>query len=238
MVSPLIGVSSECVENGEVRVRHDYVTPFARLGCVPVVIPSVECNYAEAALRLARILDGLVLTGGGDIDPAHFGQRRVSLLTRVSKERDGVELAMARAFLEMDKPILGICRGAQVLNVAAGGTLIQDIPTQVQRARSHRLRGTGPAGFHPVTIEAGTILYGIVGERTVDVNSRHHQSVDVLAPGFVVSARAADGVIEGIEAPGRRFVVAVQWHPEDLCPRKDAEALFRAFVDSCREGTK
>ncbi|MGE5484094.1 MAG: gamma-glutamyl-gamma-aminobutyrate hydrolase family protein [Ignavibacteriales bacterium] len=235
---PVIGITGESVQNGKVHVRQAYVMPFAQMGCVPVIVASIACDYETLARRLAGMLDGLVLTGGGDVAPECFSEGRAAALTGVSRERDAVEIALAREFLSVDKPVLGICRGSQVLNVAAGGSLIQDIQSQVPGAHCHRLGGMAGGGLHPVEIRPGTLLEDILGRRRLDVNSRHHQSVARLAQGFVVSAESPDGVVEAIEAPARRFTAGVQWHPEDLYPRDDSVALFRRFVESCREGTR
>ena len=233
---PVIGITSESPRSGKIHVRQAYVSPFVEMGCVPVIIPSVESDYREMARRLARALDGIVLTGGGDIDPAYFSDGRTCTLLGVSHERDAVEMALIGEFLLMDKPVLGICRGSQILNVAAGGSLIQDIQSRVPGALCHRRSGIAEAGLHPVEIRAGTILEGLFGTTRIDVNSRHHQAVDRLAPGFAVSAVAPDGVIEGIASPSHKFAVGVQWHPEDLYPGVESVALFRGFVESCREG--
>jgi putative glutamine amidotransferase len=202
-----------------------------------VVVPSVRCDYLAVASRLGALLDGLLLTGGGDIHPRFFGEEISAGLDWVSEERDEMELALARVFLELDKPILGICRGCQVLNVAAGGSLFQDIESQVGSARNHRLAGTADGdGLHEVSLSDGSRLEGMLGCLRLGVNSKHHQAVKMVAPGFEAVAWAEDGIVEAIESRSHRFALAVQWHPEDLFPREDALALFQGFVSSCREG--
>lgn len=234
---PVIGVTSEQSSACKVPVRQNYLVPFAAGGCAVVVIPSINCDYTETARRLAVSLDGIVLSGGGDVDPRFYGEEPLARLGSVSRERDEIEIALARAFLELDKPILGICRGCQVLNVAAGGSLVQDIRTQVRGSMQHRLGRSGLDGDrHDVRIEPETLLHGIFGRRRLEVNSRHHQAVRGVAPGFRATAFAEDGVIEAIEDPSRKFAVAVQWHPEDLYPGEDSAALFHAFIEKCREG--
>jgi putative glutamine amidotransferase len=161
---------------------------------------------------------GLVLAGGTDVDPASYGAEADPLTEPPDQERDAMELRLLREALELDLPVLAICRGLQVFNIAhPGGTLIQHI-------EGHRVP------LHDATIAEGTVLETIFGAGKRSVNSRHHQAVGRLGEGLIVSARAADGVIEGLERPDRRFAVAVQWHPEDLMPQD--RALFEAFGNS------
>jgi putative glutamine amidotransferase len=161
---------------------------------------------------------GLVLTGGSDVDPASYGAEADPMTEEPDPERDAMEQRLLRQALELDLPMLAICRGIQMFNIAhAGGTLIQHI-------EGHRVP------LHDATIAEGTALAGIFGAGKRSVNSRHHQIVGRLGEGLIVSARAADGVIEGLERRDRRFAVAVQWHPEDLMPQD--RALFEAFRDS------
>ena len=158
---------------------------------------------------------GLVLSGGTDLDPAIYGAEAQASTEEPDRERDAMELGLLREALERDTPVLAICRGMQLFNVAHGGTLLQHI-------EGHRT----PQTRHGVTVAAGTALAKIFGAGERQENSRHHQAVGVVGRGLVVSARAADGVVEGIERAGRRFAVAVQWHPEDL---PEDRALFEAF---------
>ncbi|NPV69519.1 MAG: gamma-glutamyl-gamma-aminobutyrate hydrolase family protein [Firmicutes bacterium] len=236
--SPVIGVTSDCAQDGRIHVRRNYVEPLVRLDAVPLLVPAVESDYGATADALARELDGLLLTGGADIDPRYFGEDPVPGVYGISVERDEMEIALARSFLAVDKPILGICRGLQLLNVAAGGSLIQDIPSQEPRAGEHRLRRTPRGwGLHEVTISPGTAIERILGKSNARVNSRHHQAIKDVATGLEVTAMACDGVIiEAVESRSHRFVVAVQWHPEDLYPGEDSVRLFSHFIEACRGG--
>jgi putative glutamine amidotransferase len=178
-------------------------------------------------------LDGLLLAGGGDMDPALFGEPRHRATHGVSEERDRAELALVRWALAEGKPMLAICRGIQVMNVAAGGTLVQDIPTQISEEVVHRYSDDTPRDFvaHTVRVDAGTRLASILGATEVETNSWHHQSCKAPGQGIVYTAWARDGVVEGLEVPGHRFAVAVQWHPEEMFHnRADMLALFRALV--------
>jgi putative glutamine amidotransferase len=181
--------------------------------------------------------DGLLLTGGVDVDPSRYGDPERHPATEVDPARDAYELALAREALARDLPLFAICRGVQVLNVAAGGTLIQDVPSQHPGALVHSVEETPQTIAHPVCVEAGTRLRELLGTRadehgSVSVNSRHHQALKSVAPGFVVSARAADGVIEAIERPQARFCIGVQWHPENFWRTGEFSALFAALVNA------
>ena len=183
-------------------------------------------------------VDGLLLTGGGDIDPKHYGQPPSSHVELAEPGRDEFEIAISRSALERDLPILAICRGLQVLNVAAGGTLLQHVPAAVGDAIAHSIDEPKNEIAHPVRVVTGSALAGALGTRgmTVDtcaVNSRHHQAVDAVAPGFVVSATAPDGIVEAIERPDRRFCVGVEWHPENFWATGEFASLFEAFVRAC-----
>jgi len=177
--------------------------------------------------------DGVLLTGGADVDPAEYGERPHSTV-ELAPDRDAYELALARLALARDLPLLAICRGAQVLNVAAGGTLIQDLPSQHPGPLAHAIDQPKHAIAHDVAIAPGTCLAVLVdrrdGHAPLAVNSRHHQSVKDAAPGFIVSATAPDGVVEGIEKPGASFCVGVQWHPENFWRTGEFNGLFAGFI--------
>jgi putative glutamine amidotransferase len=185
-------------------------------------------------------VDGLVLTGGGDVDPKHYGQTPSPHVELAEPGRDEFELALSRAALEGDLPILAICRGLQVLNVAAGGTLLQHVPDAVGEGIVHSTDNKPKNEIaHQVRIAPGSALAGALGPRvmaieTCAVNSRHHQAVDAIAPGFVVSATAPDGIVEAIERSDRRFCVGVEWHPENFWATGEFAPLFEAFVRACR----
>jgi putative glutamine amidotransferase len=183
-------------------------------------------------------IHGLLLTGGGDVDPKHYGQPPSSHLELAEAGRDEFEIAVSRSALERDLPILAICRGLQVLNVAAGGTLVQHVPDAVGTAIAHSIDEPKNQIAHPVRVEAGSALAGALGTgvmtlETCAVNSRHHQAVDVVAAGFVVSATAPDGIVEAIERRDRRFCVGVEWHPENFWATGEFAPLFEAFVRAC-----
>jgi putative glutamine amidotransferase len=225
-----VGVTVGVDEKGLLALRPEYVRAVEAAGGRPVLLAPGRAEDVAAHLEA---VDGLLLTGGSDVAPDLYGQEAHPKLGRVVRERDEFELALCREALRRDLPVLAICRGQQVLNVAAGGTLVQDIPSQVEGAAEHNPQGVERwALAHEVAVTAGTRLHEVLGRETVRVNSFHHQSVERVGDGLVVSARAVgDGVVEGIEAPGRRFVVGVQWHPEAYWDREGGTpALFAAFV--------
>jgi putative glutamine amidotransferase len=178
-----------------------------------------------------------MLTGGGDVDPSLFGEAAHPATYEVDRQRDEMEIALARWALRDDKPLFAICRGIQVMNVALGGSLVQDLPTQWPNALPHSGSQHGlprHEAAHSVTIEPDTRLARILGATRVPVNSFHHQAINRLAEGLRIVARADDGVIEAVEAPHRRYYLGVQWHPEDMAPeRADMMRLFREFVAAC-----
>ena len=180
------------------------------------------------------LIDGLVVTGGAfDVDPTLFGDAEHHQTVTLKSGRTDFELAVTRAALERDMPVLGICGGQQLLNVALGGTLIQHIPDTVDGALAHEQPNPRDEAGHKVRITPGTLLRRIVEADEMDVNSAHHQAVREPAPGCVVDAVAPDGIIEGIEDANRRFCLGVQWHPEFLISPGDG-LILRAFVDACR----
>jgi putative glutamine amidotransferase len=230
---PLIGITAgpDSRNPQGYWLRQDYVRSVERAGGVPVVLTPAPPGTVRGLL--AR-LDGLLLSGGSDVDPELYGAPRHPTTAGVARERDEFELALAREALEKDRPFLAICRGHQVLNVATGGTLVQDIPSEVKGDVNHDPDVERWETVHDVQILQGTRLRAILGRDEVSVNSFHHQAVGVLGQGLVVSARSPrDEVVEGIEAPDRRFVVGVQWHPEGFWREEVGfHALFAALTEA------
>jgi len=212
------------------------VIALERAGALPVMIP---CGLQPETLRaIYGRMDAVLIPGGGDVDPVHYGADRHPRTERIDPERDATELLIAQWAVEDDLPLFGICRGHQVMNVAMGGTLVQDIPSQVDSDLIHDTPGDLPRGapIHQVNIQPASRLAAIVGATTVAVNSFHHQSVEQPAPAANVTAFAPDGIVEALERPDRRFVLSVQWHPEDIAGDDEAmQRLFDAFVDAARE---
>lgn len=203
-----------------------YIESLARAGAR---MRWVELSDPEQAVQDALTCDGLLLPGGGDMDPKFYGQERIPACGEPNLLRDAAEPLLLRAFLAADKPVLGICRGIQVLNAVLGGDLYQDI-----KPFEHLPHNGHWAKVHTVTVRRGTLLSRILGQDTVLVNSQHHQAVDRVAPGFTLAALSEDGIVEAIEKPDARFCLGVQWHPEWLSDADPAmQGLFDAFVNAC-----
>lgn len=205
-------------------------------GGLPVLIPY---NLDEATLHaIYDRLDGVLLPGGGDISPNNYGTASMTDLKEVDENRDRVEISLARWAVGDDLPLLGICRGHQLLNVSQGGTLIQDIPSLVKTELRHDISNSEPRStiLHSIAIDESSQLAGILGGESVQVNSLHHQAIDRLGEGLIVSARAGDGTIEALEIPEKSFAMSVQWHPEDLIENDPRMLeLFKRFVAVARQ---
>ena len=205
-----------------------YIEGVTRAGGIAALLPPQPVDDVIAD-RMIEGLDGLVIAGGRDIDPAAYGHDPHPSTDEPARDRDDWEFALMRAALRRRTPVLGICRGAQVLNVALGGTLIQHLPDVVGHTRHQQ--GKGVFSTSVVDTVSGSRLAGLIGE-SVQVRCYHHQAIDRLADGLVVSAADGDGVIEAVEMPGRDFVVAVQWHPEETL---EDVRIFAGLVEAARE---
>lgn len=225
---PIIGVT-RCNRLG------DYVASVEQAGGRVRVL-----EVSESPRALLEQVHAVLLTGGGDVDPALYGEPRHPSVADAEPARDEFEIDVARRAMEAGVPLLAICRGAQVLNVAAGGTLVQDIPSAITTTVPHRVPEPRDAVAHAIRVREGSRLHAALGP-SVDVscqcrvNSRHHQSVGRVGDRLVASAVAEDGVIEAIEAPAAPFCIGVQWHPENFQRTGDFRPLFEAFVSAARE---
>lgn len=209
-----------------------YSESVVKAGGIPILLPSEGAGHIKT---LVTKIDGLLLTGGGDIDPALFGEEPHPHLGNVTPERDRFEISIVQAMLPLNKPILGICRGMQVINVAAGGKVYQDIYRQCQGPFiQHSQQASVHHASHFIQLEKGSLLQKMIGETQVKVNSFHHQAVKDVPFPFKVSGRSSDGVIEAIESSTHPFVVGVQWHPETL---KDASSL-KLFAEFIKESSE
>jgi putative glutamine amidotransferase len=206
------------------QVNRSYVDAVVRAGGLPLILPVLDPADADQVLQT---VDGLLLTGGGDVEPLHYGATAVPEVHGIDPGRDAFELALVPAAAAAGIPVLGICRGAQVLNVAMGGTLVQHLPDVSDRP--HCLRDRSGEPVHDVGIEAGTRLAGLAGVDRLPVNSLHHQAVDTLGSGLRAVAWADDGVVEAIEGVWSRML-GVQWHPELLPGHPAHDGLFRWLV--------
>lgn len=237
--APIIGITatSEVIRDAlRVRVNASYIRAVEEAGGVPVVVPPLE-SLAGASELIDRV-DALLLTGGEDIDPARFDEARHPALGPVHDARDATEIALVTMARERAMPTLAICRGIQLLNVALGGSLIQDIPSQRPQALAHDPGGARNARSHDVELAPASRLALVFGTTHIRVNSFHHQAVDRIAEGLRLTAWSSDDLVEGVEWDNAGWwAVGVQWHPEELV--HDGEPwdreLFRTFVERARE---
>lgn len=240
-MKPLIGISCGTFHDRawcppSFGHRQTYVDAILRAGGAPMLIPPLQ---DETTLRaIYERLDGVLLAGGGDIEPRHYGHEPHEKLGLTDPLRDTAELPMARWAVADAKPLLGICRGVQVINVALGGTLYQDIPSEIASELRHNLsyeREDWTHMAHEMQLAPGSRFAALMGVRSMPINSMHHQAIKVIAPGLRAVAWAPDGVIEALEGAGPSFLLGVQCHPEALQAAADTrwQALFAAFVESC-----
>jgi putative glutamine amidotransferase len=228
-MAPMIGISTYGAdENGNLRLPRAYVDALRRAGGVPLLLPPGE---TRVKLLDARI-DGLILTGGGDIDPKRYGGSCHQCVYLVDAERDETELALVQWAVDRQLPTLGICRGAQVINVALGGTLVEHVPDVVGEAVPHRSPQRKPCE-HTITLRAPSRLASILGVSSLTAASWHHQAIREPGGGLDAVGQASDGIIEAVEMPAHRWLIGVQWHPE-LTADNDPiqQRLFCAFVDA------
>ncbi|PIC75963.1 gamma-glutamyl-gamma-aminobutyrate hydrolase [Sporosarcina sp. P19] len=233
-MKPLIGVTSDIDQNGDTLVQTRYVRAVRQAGGVPVMLPV----GLEAIEEVCNRLDGVLLIGGEDVDPFLYGEEPHRQLGKVLPERDESELALIKTMADQDKPVFGICRGYQLINVAFGGTIYQDIYAQLSEdlLQHHQLTDLEFA-FHSIDIVGDSKLVEWAGTSEVRVNSLHHQAVREVRAPLVVTAFAKDGVIEAFESTAHRFVVGVQWHPEAMVKREDPLSLklFEQFIEAASE---
>jgi putative glutamine amidotransferase len=211
---PVIGITSAFHEEEEqFCLSRCYVDAVDRAGGIPVILPPLP---PESAIVSLQNINALLLSGGGDLDPVFFGEEALPCTKTISPRRDAYELYLARVALERHIPILGICRGMQVLNVAAGGTVFQDVSFAVRQPLQHTQNAPRWYATHLIDITPDSQLAAIFGVRRLRVNTFHHQAVGRVAPGFTIAARSLDGVIEAVESPAHAFAVGVQFHPEGM----------------------
>jgi len=237
MKKPIIGITASTVDGECSKVLHTYVSAIEDNGGIPLLLPRVtEEESLDAYLSL---LDGILFTGGADLAPDLYGETAHYASGPFQPLRDAYEMPLAKKALDTDLPILGICRGAQLLNVALGGTLWQDIPSALESKISHRQSEPKTSPSHSVTVLEGTPLYTLTGKREMTANSFHHQALKELGRGLSVMARADDGIIEAVYAADRPYLRAYQWHPERLYTiDADNRRIFTDFIEAARRNAK
>lgn len=221
---PLIGITPDySYEKRRFKISEDYTLAVTKAGGIPVLLVPGE--------EFPEFVDGLLFSGGGDINPLLFGEEPIWENGEISPLRDSYELALCKEALERDIPILGICRGMQIMNIAAGGSIYQDIAAQTGTSIKHSQQAPRPCGTHSIKPTEGSLLARLWRKEKIIVNSVHHQAVSFLGKGMTAAAQSPDGLTEAIEAADRSFVLGVQWHPEAM-RAEEQEALFAHFVQA------
>ena len=235
---PIIGMTSSIVNHNQIRsvnLHQKFTESVKKAGGIPLIIPT---GTEEMAEEYALICDGIILTNGEDVDPNSFNQEPDLHLGQTNGRRDQLEIALVKYVKQKKKPILGICRGNTMLNVALGGTLIQDIPSHNRHAINHNQQAARPEPTHSIQIKEDSWLYKILQTPTYRVNSMHHQGINELGPGLKEAAVAPDGFIEAIEGVSESPIMwGVQWHPEEMASEDSTmQLLFHAFINECANG--
>ncbi len=225
---PVIGITAaHCNEELKSYPRARYVEAVREAGGQPILLPPVAA--AEDAEEVIALMDGLILTGGGDISPILLGEDPLRGIGDCLPDRDFSEILLTQKALEVNLPLLGICKGIQVLAVAAGGKIFQDIISQCPGSMEHKMKAPRDFSWHEITLKESR-LRTFLGEERIAVNSVHHQAVSEAPQGFVISAVAPDGIIEGIEKVDAHFCIGVQWHPEVMMKDKSSQKIFQELV--------
>jgi len=241
--NPIIGISANiltidtgCLLGRErVFIGQDYIRAIMQAGGIPLILPILDCD--ESTIRQLDLVDGLLLSGGGDVDPNLYGQEPHQLLEATYLQRDLYEMTLLRHANMKKIPVLGICRGLQIMNVSFGGDLYQDLKEHDQIALQHRQKSQLYQESHLVDVQKGSILERICQSDSIRTNSLHHQAIKNLGKGLNVSGRSRDGIIEAIEKIDHPFMLGVQWHPElmvEVSPQ--ACALFQALINASKKG--
>lgn len=235
-MKPLIGISSHMdLPQDEHKISLENVEAVRRAGGIPVVLPNIQDE--ETITQMAEKLDGLYVSGGADVDPMLFGEEPHKDLGGITPMRDFFEVTITKKMLALGKPFIGICRGAQVLNVATGGTLYQDIHAQSEgELLKHNQKAPREYGTHFANVEADSLLNRLTNSTKLKINSYHHQACKDIGENLVVSAKASDGIVEAIEGTGEQFILGVQWHPEHMVDSDDVSLkIFEGFINACKK---
>ena len=229
---PIIGILAEIDGERNTKVQYTYVSAIEKAGGLPLLLPYV--TDFESFGRFAKICDGFFFTGGADIEPRRYGEETKTYCGPVSYFRDEVEFKAFNEIIKTDKPILAVCRGAQLVNVALGGTLYQDIPSETDTPILHRQTADKDKPSHRVNILNDTPLFSLIGKEEMLANSFHHQAIKKLGEGLKVMATADDGIIEAVYHTEKSYLMAYQWHPERLCNNDLCNYLiFLDFIKAC-----
>ena len=234
-MKPLIGVFPSVKSDGTYWLYENYTNALLTFGALPLVIPTVPKSNSDALFELMDHCDGYLFTGGSDIDPSFYNEKRLAECAESVMARDEFELFALTHAIETSKPILGICRGCQLINVALGGTLCQDIEKSYKDARKHTSESASSPTFHEIHIPLNSPLFKLSVAPRVKINSFHHQCVDKLGRGLKLIATAEDGIPEGVYLEGKRYIIGVQWHPERSYKTESLDKnIFRGFIEAAK----
>lgn len=234
-MKPVIGINCDYEEEGKLPysfVYRDYSEAIIMAGGIPLLLPIIK-DKNDVEFLLGKI-DGILLTGGNDVPPQRYGEQKHEMTVCVHQDKDVFDNILLRMAMEEKKPILAICYGTQLINTALGGSLIQDIPSEVTTHISHKDSKSGHY-THPVTIRKNSLLYKIIGTDRIEANSTHHQAIKKLGRGLKDTAHTPDGIIEAVECEEYPFLVGVQWHPERMTHTPYHAALFKAIIDASKQ---
>lgn len=231
-MKPIVGVMPLWDEKKDsIWMLPGYLEGIRQAGGIPVIFP-LSADRSELK-RLVDLCHGILLTGGHDVSPDYYHEKAMEEIVETCRERDEMEKLVLKMAMEADLPVLGICRGIQFINVFLGGSLYQDLPAQHPSEIQHQQRAPYHQPVHDVQIPTDTPLYDLLGTERLHVNSFHHQAIKTLAPDLKVMAEAPDGIVEAVYMPQKRFVWAVQWHPEySLETDENSKKIFRVFIDA------
>ena len=236
-MKPIIGILGSVNDERKTNLVYAYVRAVSQAWAIPVILPN--CDIEETVDDFCRLCDGFLFTGGGDVAPAYYGAEKLPTCGPIQPLRDQFDFQVFQKVFPTKKPILGICRGIQVINVALGGTLYQDLPSERPAGLAHQQAEEHNAHSHYVRIERNTPLYDLMGVERLRANSFHHQAIKALGRGLTVTALAEDGVIEAVTYEGDRYLRGYQWHPERLCGRDDySHRIFQDFIGACERARK
>lgn len=235
-MKPIVGLTSQSEHqiNRKInKVNNTYIQSVIENGGIPVVIPVLQ--DIEDINRYIDIIDGIIFTGGEDVSSLYFSEEPIREVSHIDRDRDKMELELFKEAYDRDMPILGICRGVQLINIALGGSLYQDIYKAVPEAIGHTCGHNIQEGHHTIEVDRDSILYEVYGEEKLLVNSLHHQAVKDLGKNLRVTSRAVDGIIESIESTEDKIIFGVQFHPEAMGTKyKEYNGIFKYFIDKCK----
>ncbi len=235
-MKPIIGLTMQydsSINRGVNRINCEYINVVLEGGGIPVVIPNL--TTIDDVDRYVSLLDGIIFTGGEDIGSHYFGEEPVKEVTHISHDRDKTEMALFQKVYEKGIPIFGICRGMQLINIALGGTVYQDIYSMIENVHGHTTEINLQEGYHSINISKETMMYEIFGKEKIFVNSLHHQALKDLGKDLKVTATATDGIIEAVESTNERVILGVQFHPETMSMKyKEFVNPFKYFIDKCK----